>query len=347
MNTQLLERQSPELARAIVDRCFRERPELDLRYGAIGREKCLQDTRFHLQYLVQAVAAESEALFLDYVRWAKVMLAGVRVPEKDVVYNLELMEGAIRDQIGESDSQLALGYLRAAIAAVPEMPATSRSFVDTNGRHGLLAITYLNTVLAGMRREASELIMRAVDTGTPVREIYLHVFQPAQHEIGRLWQTNQISVAQEHYCTAVTQMIMSQLYPRILASQKNGKRMLATCVGSELHEIGIRMVADFLELEGWDTFYLGANTPASAIIKTIKERRIDCVAISATMTYHIELVGNIIKNLRADEGTHGVKILVGGYPFNVDKELWRRIGADGYGSNAEETARVAGKLVGL
>lgn len=73
--------------------------------------------------------------------------------------------------------------------------------------------------------------------GTPVKEIHLHVFQPAQYEVGRLWQMNRITVAQEHYCTAATQLIMSQLYPHIFASVKNGCTLGATCVGGDLHEV--------------------------------------------------------------------------------------------------------------
>ncbi|MDZ7776615.1 MAG: hypothetical protein U5L09_13885 [Bacteroidales bacterium] len=55
---------------------------------------------------------------------------------------------------------------------------------------------------------------------------------------------------------------MSQLYPYIFNSQRVGKSMVAATVGGELHEMGIRMVADFFEMEGWDTWYLGANAPA-------------------------------------------------------------------------------------
>ena len=88
-----------------------------------------------------------------------------------------------------------------------------------------------------------------VEQGTPARDIYLQVFQPAQREVGRLGQTNRISVALEHYVTAATQPIMSQLYPRIFSPEKTGRRLIATCVGGELHEIGVRMVADFFEMD--------------------------------------------------------------------------------------------------
>jgi len=55
---------------------------------------------------------------------------------------------------------------------------------------------------------------------------------------------NEVSVAQEHYCTAATQLIMSQLYPHIFAGEKTERTLIATCVAGDLHEIGIRMVSD-------------------------------------------------------------------------------------------------------
>lgn len=40
----------------------------------------------------------------------------------------------------------------------------------------------------------------------------------------------------------------------------------------------------------------------------------------------------------------GVKVLVGGYPFNVDLDLWRRIGADGCARDAAEAIELAKRL---
>lgn len=97
-----------------------------------------------------------------------------------------------------------------------------------------------------------------------MKSIYLEVLQPVQREIGNLWQTNEVSVAQEHYCTAATQLIMGRLYPYLHLAPRNGKRVVVACVGGELHEVGARMVADILEMEGWDSYYLGANTPTRA-----------------------------------------------------------------------------------
>ncbi|MCK9912962.1 B12-binding domain-containing protein, partial [Microbacteriaceae bacterium K1510] len=67
------------------------------------------------------------------------------------------------------------------------------------------ATAYTELLLEGRRAEASRLVMDLVDGGVPLQTIYLDIFQQSQYEIGRLWQTGRITVAQEHYCSAATQ----------------------------------------------------------------------------------------------------------------------------------------------
>jgi methanogenic corrinoid protein MtbC1 len=210
-----------------------------------------------------------------------------------------------------------------------------------------IANQYLASLLKGERQHASQLILNIVENEMSVKDIYLEIFQPVQWEIGRLWQTNQVSVAQEHYCTAATQLIMSQLYPYVFSSEKIGRTLVATCVSGELHEIGVRMVADFFEMDGWDTYYLGANTPAESIIQSIEEHQADVVGLSTTMLYHIGEVKKLIKHIRNSDIGGNVKILIGGYPFNVSKGLWQQVDADGYGSNAQEAIKEANRLMEL
>jgi methylmalonyl-CoA mutase cobalamin-binding domain/chain len=242
-------------------------------------------------------------------------------------------------------AQVTGEYLEAALRYLSRAPSRLPTVFDPGSALYDLAQRYLAALLRAERHGASRLILDAVERGVAVRDIYLHVFQPAQYEIGRLWQVNEISVAQEHYCTAATQLIMSQLYPYIFATERAGRQLVAACVGGELHEVGIRMVADFFEMEGWDTYYLGANAPAEAILEAVEERRADVLGLSATMTFHVHLVTELIEQVRRSDVGARVKILVGGYPFNAAPELWRQVGADGCAPDAQEAVAVASRLV--
>lgn len=333
------------LSEAIVARQYELMPGLSEKYGRAGREKCLQDAEFHLSYLAESIAASLSPLFSDYVAWAKIMLAGRGIPASDLALNLECIRHALGETLAQEMSAVASEYIEAGLRQLPELPSDLPSLIKDGDAFADLAKQYLDALLRGERHIASHLILAAVSGGASVKDIYLHVFQRSQYEIGRLWQMNQVSVAQEHYCTAATQLIMSQLYPLIFATEKNGRTLVATCVGGDLHEIGVRMVSDFFEMEGWDTFYLGANVPLPSIVQTIVQRKADVVAISATIAYHTRKVADVITAIRANELARGVKVLVGGYTFNIAPDLWRQVGADGCAGNAEEAIAIAKRFV--
>ena len=207
-----------------------------------------------------------------------------------------------------------------------------------------LARVYFEALWRGERHLASRMILDAVEAGTSVKEIYLQVFQPVQCEVGRLCQLNRISIAQEHYCTAATQLIMSRLYPHVFSSDKNGRTLVATCVAGDLHEIGVRMMADFFEMAGWSTYYLSADTPHESVVSTIIEQKAHVLAISVAAAPQVKAVRELIREVRANLESARVKILVGGYPFTLNPDLWREVGADGSASDAERAIALADEM---
>jgi MerR family transcriptional regulator, light-induced transcriptional regulator len=332
------------LAAAITARQHELRPELALRGGAAGRARHLQDSDFQLSCLAESIAVSQPALFADYVAWAKVMLEGRGICAGELARQLELIRDSLRQELPSEMSGVANGYIELGLRHLPQLPPDLPTCIGEANPLSELANNYLNALLRGERHLASQMILAAVREGVGVKQIYLFVLQRCQHEIGRLWQMNLLSVAQEHYCTAATQLVMSQLYPDIFNTEKNGRKLVATCVAGELHEIGVRMVSDFFELEGWDTFYVGADAPTASLLETLSEREADVLAISATMTPHVRAVEELIEAVRSSEGGRGLKILVGGYPFNIAPELWRKVGADASARDALESVAVVNQL---
>ena len=332
------------LAERMVSLEFVRHPELERRFGKVGREKCLEDAGYHIIYLAQAISVDKVELFVDYIGWAKVMLAKHGVPEVDLVGMLETMKESLWQELPPEFSQLACDYLCTALKQLPRMPDDVPSCMAEYNPLAPLAWQYLQALFRGERHIAGNLVLDAVQQGTPVRDLYLHVFQPALYEVGRLWMVNQISVAQEHYCTAATQLIISQLYPYILGGEKKRGTLVATCVSGDLHEIGLRMVTDFFEMDGWHTRYLGANVPTSSVVQILVESKATVLAISATITYHIHAVKSLIATVRSAPECCGIKILVGGYPFKVAPDLWKKVGADGFAADAQEAIILANRL---
>ena len=318
------------LAIAITNEHAAAHPELFVRWGAAGRTRCLEDARFHLQYLAIAVDAQSVPMFLDYIGWTKVVLAKRHVGERDLIANLRILARAVREM---PDAE---AYVLTAIDELPAMTEDVPSCLDPRTPLWSVASEYLNALLRGSRRDAMQIVTNALDGGASLRDVYRYVFEPVQQEIGRLWQLNQVNVAQEHFCTAATQQVMTQLYARIFAGEKSGKRAVAMCVGGELHEVGLRIIADQLELEGWQTWYLGASVPPANAVQFCVDKHADVLLVSATLPPHLAGVAEVVRSFRARNELSHARAIVGGRAFRNAPELWRTIGADGYAAGFDE-----------
>jgi MerR family transcriptional regulator, light-induced transcriptional regulator len=318
---------------------------LDARHRPQGRPPCAENARYHVIYLHQALSVDDPALFEAYAVWSRSLFEQRAIPVEDLITSLQLLGELAGREVPELAASIDR-MIDQALSALRRRPSPRGSFLVDGAPHVDLGRAYLAAMLASQRSQAVEMVVDAAAGGVSLRDLYLQVFQPVQYEVGRLWQLNRINVAQEHYCTAITQLAMSQLYPYLFEHPRcrPRRRMVATCVAGDLHELGVRMVADFFEMAGWDTTFLGADTPEDSVVERVRAARADVVAISATVTTHLDGVRRVVTALRADEITRGTTVLVGGQPFNARPELCEELGADGTATDAEGAVRLATQL---
>jgi MerR family transcriptional regulator, light-induced transcriptional regulator len=203
---------------------------------------------------------------------------------------------------------------------------------------------YFHAVLTGNKNLAVQMILDSVKNKYSVKDIYFHVLERSLKEVGRLWEMNILDVSQEHYISNVTKHIMSRLFSYFNFERKNGYSCVSLSVNGEFHNIGISMVTDFLEAEGWDTYYLGSDIPTQNVIRALEDRKADLLAISAAMAFNLDAVTGLIKAVRSSKGCKDVRIMAGGRIFNINKQLWKVVGADGYADTAEKAVTTAEHL---
>ena len=116
---------------------------------------------------------------------------------------------------------------------------------------------YLGAIRDGDRRRAFQVIDDARDAGLALGTIDLDVLQPALREIGHLWQAN--------------------------------RTLIAACVDTERHEVGLRMLCDLLDREGWHTTYLGATVPVESLVAMVQRGRPTVVALSTALSPHLRV----------------------------------------------------------
>lgn len=343
-HADLLLAQSRELAEAAIALQFAHYPDLQRNCGVTGRARAVQDSVGHLQYLAASMATRCQELFDDYLRWAAVLQQAHQSPMRDVTVHCRCMQSVLSERLPHEAASVANQHIDSALEGLLPEASTEASYIERCNRPQL-AGAYFDALVSTQRGRAKRLVLDALATGVGVQDLYLDVFLPCQFELGRLWQLRRLTVAQEHFCTAATQSIMSHLYQTFFDTPRNGLTAVIGCVGDELHELGARMVADFLELGGWNTLYLGANTPAHDLAAMVSERKADIVCLSTTLAIHIRSMAETIEALRVSAGDGRVPILVGGYPFQIDEQLWQKVGADGFAHDARAAIEVAESLV--
>jgi methanogenic corrinoid protein MtbC1 len=329
----------PVMAKRAIEAHRKMRPALFASYKGKDNEHCVRDSEYHLGFLFEAASLGSPSLFVNYVAWAKVLMKHINIEPEIFRENLEFLRLECRKELKGEFAAKAGEIMGLALAEYDSMPDTIPPYVDCRDAN-CLAAAYLNALLDRDRKWAYNIIMEAKRKGVPLQEIYL-TLQKVQYELGRKWQHREISVAQEHYATAVSQQIMAQFYPDILSRKVKKGTAVVACVGSELHEMGARMVADFLEMDGWDISYLGANTPPSSLIAYLHARKARMLLLSATMGTNVHIIRDLIAEVRKDPALADVRVIVGGYPFNQAPDLWLAVGADGTAADAQGAVEMA------
>lgn len=348
----ILENSSLVFAQWSVERQAEASPRLSRLYGSDADwfQDWTTDTRARIAALSAALHFNSPSLFVDEIQWTAAAFHARGVPREDLEGNLSALRTVLADRLPERARPEALSFIDRALARISADSEHERCSVAPGGAHfasphAHLLKRYLLELLESRRDRACELMVAAVRDGMTVRDAYRWVLEPAMNEVGRMWMAGELGVADEHYCTAATQMVMSRLLATAPHPEHNGRVLLAAAVGGDLHDLGIRMVSDLFEMEGWRSQYLGANTPGFAMVEALDHAVPDLIALSAKLIHHLRECESVIRRIRAHADGKSIPILVGGRPFCVDSELWRKIGADGFASSAWEATDTAMRLL--
>lgn len=330
-----------KLAQKIYDRHFQLDPELEQKYDDRSKQLMFQDIVYNLGYLKTAVLLEDDKLFPNYASWLFELLCGLmKHSDREQIKDQMIIHYSILSQMAPEifpvdEVAKAREYLQQAMD-VTENAVVNMNFSDwfLTGKHVGIRQDYLHAMLRSNSRGAMQVIENAATAGIPLVEIYEDILQVTMCEVGELWHRNQITVDKEHYCTSITQMVVSRFYTKVFSQPRKGRTILTCCVGSELHEMGGRMLSDLFEYNGWDSVYLGAAVPQASLLNAVKEHAPDLVALSVTMPQYLPLCHEMTMELRKQYPS--LDIAVGGRAFQFTNEVWKKWPVDVYTLKASE-----------
>ncbi len=200
-------------------------------------------------------------------------------------------------------------------------------------------------ILEGDAEKAAKLVQKALDEGLTPSDIMDNGLLVGMTEVGVRFKAGDMFVPEVLMSAEAMQASTNIIRPLLLSSGAKtvGKILLGTVKG-DLHDIGKNLVAMMCEGAGFEIIDIGFNAEPEKFVEAIKSHRPQIVGMSAMLTTTMRAMGYTIKAIEEAGLRDTVKIMVGGAP--VDGEFSRRIGADGYGSNAPAGADLAKKLVG-
>jgi len=332
-------------AAGVSNRQVDRQPEVLTHYGTHGFVDLSGDTELRLLYLGEALAAGRPKLFSDQIAWQKTALTARQVPIGFLEVNLSCLRDEVLESLPEKGGQMAADYVDAAREVLARAPDTLPTLLADGTPHVDLARRYLLAALETRRSDALQLIRDALRDGLTMGDIHEHVIVRVQGEVGRMWQMGEVHVAEEHYASTIAEEVLQMLRLESDLTPSEGRRVLCTTVGGDLHDIAIRVVSNEFEARGWTSILLGASTPTPDLMHAIVDFEANLVAISAATALHIRATADLVEHLRAHPACADIPLMVGGPPFNAIPDLWEVVGADGYARTATEAVEVGRALV--
>lgn len=314
----------------VTEALYAHHPELEQRFGARGRDICRQDIGHHLDYLQAALDAGDSALFENYTRWLAGILEHRGVPTEHLGESFALLEAFYTRHLLPAQATPVVAILGAAREVRADLPPPY-----TQNRLPALpqAPDYLTAILRG-NHQTAQLLMNEAMQGGGYGLAAVGMIQPAMYEVGRLWQENRISVAQEHLATAVSQNVLARAYLQAEFAPLNGRRAIFACVPGNHHNLGLRMLSDIFETAGWEAAYLGADVPIPDLIRLLDAQRPQLLALSLSLPAQLAVTREAIARIRSELGNQCPNIWVGGLVTLSSERLWRIVQADAWAADA-------------
>lgn len=169
----------------------------------------------------------------------------------------------------------------------------------------------------------------------PLEAVCLGVLVEGLAAIGEQWYSNESTVQQEHFASALAMRRIDALLAATPPPTR-GKKILAACPPGEEHVFPLLLVALFLRQRGWEVIYLGGNVPLEKLDATIQSSKPDLVISTAQQLSSAANLFEVAEYLQ----TEGILLAYGGLIFNLLPELNDHIPGHFLGESLEPVVKV-------
>ncbi|WP_158511673.1 cobalamin B12-binding domain-containing protein [Bradyrhizobium sp. CCGE-LA001] len=166
---------------------------------------------------------------------------------------------------------------------------------------------------------AGPLVDRAIVANCRPVDILVGMIAPMLYEIGRAWERGTLTVAGEHEFTAFAERVVDLVEARMnrASSQRarfagEGRYFLMNAPGNT-HVVGIRILALWLQNQGWQTRHVDELTVLDALSEPSLAGEPKTLLVSIALLEQCEAVRALVERVQALPAPNRPKIVLGGY----------------------------------
>lgn len=203
-------------------------------------------------------------------------------------------------------------------------------------------LDFQGALLSINRIKASEILKEYYNQGKGFKLVEAIINQSLE-EIGAGWEEGTVSLSQVYMSGVLCEELLEEYLPKADEKRKVLPR-IAVVVLKDQHALGKRIVTSIIRANGYEVMDFGQGVDVETVVKLSLEHQIEVLMISTLMlSSALEVLK--VKELFKEKGAD-IKIVVGGAPFRLDRQLWERVGADAQGIDASDIMNIIEKVVG-
>ena len=196
-------------------------------------------------------------------------------------------------------------------------------------------IEKIKQAVIGMKiAETVRLTQEAVNQGINAQEILSQGLIASLKVVGEKFRRDEIFLPEVMLSAHAFKAAFEILKAILLAGDYSPRaKVVIGTVHGDVHDCGKNIVSALMEGNGYKVIDLGVNVPTQKFIDAVKKEQAPILAMSTLLTTTMPEMEKVIQSLKEAELRDKVKVIIGGAP--VRKEYSDKIGADGYGEDAQ------------
>ena len=200
----------------------------------------------------------------------------------------------------------------------------------------------IEAVRNGNRTLVLKLVDEALKEGVSAKDILNNGLIAGIRLVGDLFSKNEIFVPEMLIAARAMNAALEKLQPLLIAAGVKPKGVVvAGTVKGDLHDIGKNLVCIMVRGAGYKVVDCGVDCSAEKFIEEAKKNDAQAVLCSALLTTTMPYMQTIVQEVK--KSGLPLKVIIGGAP--VTQAFADKIGAAGYGADANEAVLITEKLL--